>query len=404
MSDLKEIKELVSDVNKTFGELKTELDTTKTRIDALDDLKLDRMVQDMTSKLDTIQTEQRKLEAALNRPQSTEEKSNEFVEKSAKAFDQYLRTGNAGEFKANSEGLEIRAMSTDVNPDGGYLVRPELANFIVDRVFESSPLRQVARVQTIGTKSIEVLIDDDEADASWEGEGAASVSDTDTPELGLKEIVAHKIAADPRITEEQLQDSFLNVEQWLQSKVADKFARTENTAFVSGNGVAKPRGFTTYAAWASPGVYERNKIEQINLGNASDVTANGLISLQNSLKENYQGRAVFGMKRASYGNILKLKGNDQYFFGPQLIKDGQMQLTLLGKPVIFMDDMPAIASSALALVYGDFSVGYTIVDRVGLQVLRDPFTNKGFITYYTRKRVGGDVTNFDAIKIGKIAS
>ena len=110
------------------------------------------------------------------------------------------------------------------------------------------------------------------------------------------------------------------------------------------------------------------------------------------------------MKRTTFGAALQLKGSDNYFFSPVLLANGQATIQLLGKPVVFMDDMPAVAASALSVVYADFSMAYTIVDRVGLQVLRDPFTNKGFITYYTTQRVGGDVTSFDAIKIGKVAA
>ena len=206
------------------------------------------------------------------------------------------------------------------------------------------------------------------------------------------------------MTTEMIEDAYLDVEGWLARKVADKFARTQNSTFVTGNGVGQPRGFLTYAAWASEGVYERDKIEQVNMGSAAALNADGLIKLQNSLKEGYQGNAVFGMKRTTFGAALQLKGSDNYFFSPVLLANGQASIQLLGRPVVFMDDMPAIAANALSVVYADFSMAYTILDRVGLQVLRDPFTNKGFVTYYTTQRVGGDVTSFDAIKIGKVAS
>jgi|AKVG01.1.fsa_nt_gi HK97 family phage major capsid protein len=394
---LNEIKSLVEGVNSSFADLRTEQENLKGRLDSLDDLKLDRMTDDITKKLEQVQEKQAKLEAASNRP------GVESSEKSAESkaqFDKWLRDHKGGKSELD---IQTKAMSTDVNPDGGYLVRPEFADFVVDRVFETSPLRQVARVIQIGTKSIEVLVDDDEAAARWISEGASG-GETDTPEIGLKEITAHKQEADPRLTTEQIEDSVLDVEQWIQDKVSSKFARGENTSFVTGNGVGKPRGFMTYDAWAAAGTYERNKIEQVNSGSASALTADGLIDLQNALKEPYQPNAVFGMNRTTFGAALKLKGNDNYFFSPTLLKDGSQGMTLLGKRVIFMDDVAEIGSNTLSIVYADFSTAYTIVDRVGLQVLRDPYTNKGFVTYYTYKRVGGDVTNFDGIKIQKIAS
>jgi len=393
-----EIKKLVEEINTNFGTLRSEQDAIKGKVDALDEKKLDTIAKTITDQMAEVQAKQAKLEAAMQRPNSEAKANGEFEAEQKAKFDTFLR-----DIKAGKGEVEIKAMSTDVNPDGGYLVRPEFANFIIDRVFETSPLRQLANVVTISSKSLEVLIDTDEADSGWVQEGG-TISDTGTPELGLKEIVAHKQYANPKITEEMLQDSSIDIEAWLRGKVADKIARTENTAFVSGNGVGKPRGFLNYSAWSAAGVYEDNKIEQVNLGGASDVTADGLIVLQNALKQAYQARATWAMERSAFANVLKLKGADNYFFSQTLLKDGQLTPMLLGKSVTFMDDMPTIASNALAIAYADFNKAYTIVDRIGLSVLRDPYSTKGFVEFYTTKRTGGDVTSYDAIKLGKISS
>lgn len=408
MSDLAEIKGLVEKINPTLVELRSEVDAIKSAQpkDVVTEEKHQRMADDITAKMEELQSKQAKLEAAMKRPEGGDGKAMdaEMEAKHRAAFKQYMVNGTLPDgFKAGSEGVEIKAMSTDVNPDGGYLVRSELSQIVIDRVFETSPLRQVANVERTGSKSIDVLIDDDEAGARWVGEGASG-GQTDTPQLGQKVIAAHKIEADPRMTTEMIEDSYLDVEAWLARKVSDKFARTQNTAFVNGTGVGQPCGFLTYAAQATSGTYERGKINQVNMGSAAALNADGLISVQNSLKEAYQGGAVWGMKRATFGAALQLKGADNYFFSPVLMRDGQATIQLLGKSVIFMDDMPAVAANALSVVYADFSVAYTIVDRVGLQVLRDPYTNKGFVTYYTTQRVGGDVSNFDAITIGKVAA
>jgi HK97 family phage major capsid protein len=407
MSDLQEIKGLVEKINPTLVELRSEIDAMKASApkDVVTEEKHQRMADDITAKMADMQAKQAKLEAALNRPDGGEGKGMD-VEMEAKhrdLFRDYMAYGKTDGLKETREGIEIKAMSTDVNPDGGYLVRPELSSTIVSRIFETSPLRQVANVERTGSKSIDILIDDNEAGARWVGEGASG-GQTDTPQIGQKVIAAHKIEADPRMTTEMIEDAYLNVEAWLAGKVADKFARTQNTAFVNGTGTGQPRGFLTYAAWAAAGVYERDKIEQINMGSAAALNADGLIEVQNALKEGYQAAAVWGMKRTTFGAALQLKGSDNYFFSPVLLANGQASIQLLGKPVVFMDDMPAVAANALSIVYADFRVAYTILDRVGLQVLRDPFTNKGFITYYTTQRVGGDVTNFDGIKIGKVAA
>ena len=407
MSDIQEIKGLVEKINPTLVELRSEIDGLKASQpkDVVTEEKHAKMADDITAKMADLQAKQAKLEAAMNRPGAGDAKGMDadLDAKHGAAFREYMAYGKTDGLKETREGIEIKAMSTDVNPDGGYLVRPELSQTIVSRIFETSPLRQVANVERTGSKSIDILIDDQEAGARWTGEGASG-GQTDTPQLGQKVIAAHKIEADPRMTTEMIEDAYLNVEAWLSGKVADKFARTQNTAFVTGTGVGQPRGFLTYDAWAAAGVYERDKVEQINMGSAAALNADGLIEVQNALKEAYQGSAVWGMKRATFGAALQLKGNDNYFFSPVLLANGQATIQLLGKPVVFMDDMPAVAANALSVVYADFSMAYTIVDRVGLQVLRDPFTNKGFITYYTTQRVGGDVTSFDAIKIGKVAA
>lgn len=408
MSDLAEIKGLVEKINPTLVELRKEVDTLKSR-DLSDVVTVDKhqkMADDITAKMDAMQKAQAKLEAAMNRPEISDGKSlnAEHEQKHRDAFKQYMANGTLPEgFKAGSEGVEIKAMSTDVNPDGGYLVRPELSQTVITRIFETSPLRGVANIERTGSKSIDILIDDQEAAARWVGEGASG-GETDTPELGQKVLPAHKIEADPRLTTEMIEDAYLDVEAWLARKVADKFGRTQNTAFVLGDGVGKPRGFLTYPAQATSGTYERGKINQVNMGAAAALDADGLIEVQNALKEAYQGTAIWGMKRTTFGQALQLKGADNYFFSPVLLRDGQSSIQLLGKPVVFMDDMPAVAANALSIVYADFSAAYTILDRVGLQVLRDPYTNKGFVTYYTTQRVGGDVTSFDAIVIGKVAA
>lgn len=348
------------------------------------------------------------LEAALKRHNPTKEDENkEIVEEHRKKFAEYLRTGDfpEGVKKTLEGGIELRALTTEIDPQGGYLVRPEFADFMVTRVFETSPMRQIANVVQIGTKSLTVLVDDDEAAAQNSGEDSAA-SNTDTPDIGEREIFAYKYDAEPQATVEMLSDAFNNVEQWLQGKAADKIGRLQNTDFFTGNGVNKARGFLTYSNWSAAGVYERDKIEQIALGHASTLTGDGLIDLQNSLKELYQPGAVWLMKRATYGAALKLKAatSGDYLFSPTFLRDGQGRLELLGKPVIFCDDMPAVGANALAVAYGDFKRGYTIVDRVGLSVIRDIYTNKGRVKFYVSKRTGGDVTNFDSIKIGKVAT
>ena len=294
-------------------------------------------------------------------------------------------------------------MSTDSQPDGGYLVMPELSATVVSRVFETSPIRLVANVEQTGAKSRTFLIDDDEGSAEWSGEKAAATEDT--PDVGEKEIVAHNIRAKMNATADVLADAYVDLAGWLVQKGSDKISRTENTAFFTGNGVNKPRGLLTYSAWASAGVYERDKIEQIISGAATALTAEGLIDTQYALKEAYQQNAVWMMKRATFGSVIKLKGADNFYFGPMMLAEGVPTMQLLGKRVIFADDMQALGTGGnLPVAYGDFSRAYTILDRVGLQVLRDPYTAHPYTIFHLTRRTGGDVTSFDAVKITRLAA
>lgn len=392
---LSEIKGLVEKVNETLVPLRNEVDALKKR-DVIDEDRLSKMAEDVTAKMQSVMDAQAKEIAALKAGALGGKTSGKDEAEAKSKFDAFMRKeGEKGQ-------IEIRAMATTDGPDGGFLVMPEFSATIMSRVFETSPLRLIANIEQTGGKSRTFLIDDDEGSADWTGEKTAATEDT--PDVGEKEIVVHNVRAKMNATADILADAYVDLASWLTGKGADKIARAENTAFVTGNGVAKPRGFTTYAAWASAGVYERDKIERIKTGAATAVAADGLINLQYALKEAYQANAVFGMKRATFGSVLKLKGSDQFYFGPMLLKDGVAQITLLGKPVVFMDDMPAEGAGNLAVVYGDFGRAYTIVDRVGLQVLRDPYSAHPYTIFHLTKRTGGDVTNFDAIKLQNCAA
>lgn len=408
-----ELKKQIEQVNKLVENLKSTKNTedmgdplVEKKFDAMADQlgQIGEQMQKDSAEKKSMQERMDSMEATLSRKGVEGSDAKDKIQETKAAFNTFLRTGDLPEgMKLDKKGgIEIRAMSTDIDPQGGYWVMPELASFIATRAFETSPIRQLARVVNGSSKSLTIDLDDDEAAANWTAEGSAS-SDTDTPDLGELEIFAHKIDAEPSATHEMLADAYRDVEAFLRSKVADKFSRTENTAFVTGNGVGKPHGFMTLANWTTAGTYQRDAIEQIASGATATLTGDGLIDLQTSLKETYQFNAAFLMKRATYGAVLKLKGADSYFFDQNLLRDGQMNLQLLGKKVLFADDVAAVGADNLAIAYGDFSQGYTIYDRVGLQVIRDIYTDKSKVKFYTSKRVGGDVTNFDSIKIQKVA-
>ncbi len=338
-----------------------------------------------------------RVETAMLRPGAGIEgyKSTEpFAQEHKEAFCHYLRKG----VEMNLAHLEQKALSVGSDPDGGYLVTAPISDRVIRTIFETSPMRQIASIATISSDSLELIEDYDEAGAGWVSETAAR-SDTDTPQLGKKSIPVHELYAQPKATQKLIDDSSVDVEAWLADKLADIFGRMENASFISGNGSGKPKGILTYAAGTSWG-----QIEQIESGTNGVITADGLVMLYYSLKESYATHAHFLMNRASVQavRLIKEATTDQYLWQPGLALGAPD--TLLGVPVIQAADMPAPATDSLSVAFGDFSQAYQIVDRTGIRVLRDPFTDKPFVKFYTTKRVGGDVTNFDAIKLLKLAA
>jgi HK97 family phage major capsid protein len=201
----------------------------------------------------------------------------------------------------------------------------------------------------------------------------------------------------PKASQKLLDDANLNVEAWLSEHISAKFGRDEATAFITGNGVNKPMGIMSYASGTSFG-----QVEQINSGSSGAFTADGLIDLVYGLKEPYKANAVFLMARSSVKLVRKLKDSqNQYLWAPGL--NGNSQSQLLGFPIYEAADVAAASASSLSAAFGDFRAAYQIVDRVGIRMLRDPYSSKPHILFYTTRRVGGAVKNFEAFKIHKLA-
>lgn len=323
----------------------------------------------------------------------------ELVEESAAVFVEKIYP----DFPSRKKEILKKELVAGINPQGGYWIRPERSQEMVRRIFETSPIRSVASVGSTVSDVVEMVIDDNEAAS---GGFVAELDDrpeTGTPDIGLLSIPVHEQFAQPVSTQKMIDDAGFDIERWLQVKIADRLSRDENTAFVTGSGSKSPKGFLTFPAWAQADTYERNAIEQINSQSATTFTYNGLIDLWTSLKEFYQANAVFLTKRRSFADLAKLvDGENRPLLNFNLLKDGT-DLTMLGRRIIFADDMPSVTGGALALAYGDFGTGYQIIDRIGFRVIRDEITTKGKVKHYTTKRTAGTVKNFEAIKIQVIS-
>ena len=269
---------------------------------------------------------------------------------------------------------------------------------------------------TIGTDKLVIPLDVEEAaSGGWVGE-KASRADTNTPGVGEQTIEVFEQYAQPKATQRLLDDAEVDIEAWLAGKIADILTRTENTAFVSGNGVNKPKGFLGYASAAvttADASRDWGKLQYIATGaagafaspnaSASRLPADVLIDLIQATKPLYRANGRFAMNRATAGAVRKLKdGDNNYLWQPSIVAGQPDQL--LGYPVSELEDMPDIASNTFSIAFGDFRRGYQVIDRQGIRVLRDPYTEKPFVKFYTTKRVGGDVTDFDAIKLLKFGT
>jgi len=311
------------------------------------------------------------------------------------AMDKLMRSNFSENFLSEAER---KTLSSGLDSSGGYLVEPDMSGRFVKKVFETSAVRAYAAIQTISTNAFEGYYDNDEVGFGWVSEMEARPA-TGTPSLGKWSIPVHEMYAMPEASQTILDDAMISLESWLDGKIADKFSRAENAAFVAGNGVNKPRGFLDYPS----GTDLTDSIEQVDTGanGAFAAAPNGgdvLITALYSLKAQYRANASWFMNRTTSALTRKLKDSDGAYIWAPGIAAGQ-PASLLGTPIAPFEDMPNVATGSLSIAVGDMREAYQIVDRLGIRMLRDPFSAKPKIQFYATKRTGGDMINGEALKI-----
>ena len=401
---------ILNELKQTFETFKAErekevADLKKGMADVVQTEKVDRINAEITklqSSLDDVNATLAALKvgaAGDDNPLSAERRDY------ARAFDRFFRRG----VDAGLSDLAVKAaMSTDSDPDGGYVV-PDQMEGTIDRVLGTvSAMRSIARVISISAGTYKKLINKGGAEGGWVGE-REDRPQTAGPTLSELAFPAMEIYANPAATQTLLDDATVDIAAWLADEVSIVFAEKEGVAFVTGDGVNKPRGLLSYDAVANAS-YEWGKIGYVASGVAAALTdgthngADALIDLVYGLKQGYRQNARFLLNRSTQAAIRKLKSKTEelYLWQPP-IAAGQ-PATLLGYPVTDDDNMHDIGAGKFPIAFGDFQRGYLIVDRVGVRVLRDPYTAKPFVLFYTTKRVGGGVQNFEALKLLKIAT
>lgn len=417
-------EKILSDVRQKQGELETEvkkrgntdplITASIKRMDAaLDDLKadVDRHIKKASrpSLMAPTDTKSLVLEAKANAEVARWIGSDD-IERAGSVRAAYAKAYKAWERRGEDrlQDPERKALAIGTADGGGFWVEPARSDRIIQRVFETSEMRNLADGMTIGTTHVILPVDRDDIDAVSVGEQTTRTEGS-TNRIGEVEIRVHEMNVQTRITQNMLDDAVIDIEQWNDSKVSARMARKENTWFVTGDGVKQARGFATYAtSTALDDARAYGTLQHIATGVsggfASSNPADHLLDLIYAFKSPYRANLQWALNRVTLGTIRKFKdGQGNYIAGPRLDKEKGIIEMLWEYPTNEFADMPVPAANALAVALGDFKQGYMIVDRQGLRQLRDPYTRKGSVIYDTTKRVGGDVIDFDAIKFLKLA-
>ncbi|GLK47297.1 phage capsid protein [Brevundimonas intermedia] len=314
------------------------------------------------------------------------------------AWDGYLKTGQSG-------ALEVKAGLSGGATSGGYVVPYETERAIERRLMAASPMREIATVRTVAAGVFRKPVSTAGVACGWVAETAAR-PETDPATLALLEFPSADLYANPAATQALLDDAMVDLDEWLAAEVEDAFAAQETQAFVNGDGVNKPKGFLTYPtvadagqAWGQIGYVASGATG----GFAPTSPADRLIDLIYAPKAQYRPNGRFVMNRKTVSAVRKFKDADGNYIWQPATRLGETA-SLLGYPVTEIETMPDVAANSLSIAFGDFQRGYLIVDRAGVRVLRDPYSAKPYVLFYTTKRVGGGVQNFDAVKVMKFSA
>ena len=389
----KDIEDVAEALGKKFDEFKK---TNDKRIDGLEEEKgkLSGQVDTLNEKLSELDELKSSLEKeliALKRPDGTGTKA---ASEHKTAFMQFVRKG----VEAGLGDLQAKALQIGVESDGGFAVPEELDRSIIELLRDTSPMRQVCNQITVGTPDYKRLVNLGGNGAGWVGETAARPA-TNTPTLGNISAFMGEIYANPQATQTSLDDMFFDAEGWLSSEVGRDFSEKEGNAFLLGDGINKPKGLLAYPLLTTADdVRAFGSLQKLITGTAGTVTGDNLIDLIHALKAGYRANGTWMMGNLTVAYVRKLKDSEgNYLWRPGL--EAGAPSVLLGYGITENEDMPDVAADANAIAFGDFKRAYTVVDRIGTRVLRDPYTNKPYVGFYTTKRVGGMLVDSQAVKI-----
>ena len=388
-----DVKALVASLNQAFADFKAEHEkqlgeVKKGTADAIQALKVDKINADVARLQTAVDEANIALTARGNVGGATGPKDPEY----SAAFDTFARKGTVQ-----------ASLSKGSDPDGGYTAPTEWDRTITDKLKIISPMRQICRVQTVSVGAFSKLFNKRGTASGWVGE-TDTRSTTAASQLGSLTYSACELYANPNATQTLLDDSLIDIASWIADEVRTEFAYQEGAAFVAGDAATKPKGLLTYATGGSnAAAHPFGAIGGVISGAAAAITADAVLNLVYALPSAFVANATFICNRKTLGALRLLKDSQNRYLWQPSYAAGTPS-TLAGFPVVEVNDMPDVAASSLSLAFGDFQQGYLIVDRAGIRVLRDPFTNKPYVSFYTTKRVGGGVLNPEAIKVMKTSA
>lgn len=415
MADIDEIKGLIEAGNKTIEAIRTDVDAVKSE-DALAKEKLAKMETDLAGTLAAKQAEELRAKAMQERMDDFEAKLNrpgvglgsDARDEYKSAFLAFVRSPD--DQRAQQEAYELSKKATDVQTataaSGGYALPEMIATEIAKQIQDISPIRQIARVVTVGTPDYKELVNLNGFGIEWVGETTAR-SQTDTPDLGEVAPTFGEIAAKPEATRHSLEDLFFDVEAWLRDSAVEQFAIAEGAAFVSGNGTLKPTGFLDGTPVVTADDTRAFGVLQfIATGQAAALSSNPfdeLYDIKYTLKAGYRAGARWVMNSLTMAAHAKIRdGDGRYILTPAITAESSDMM--LGSGVTIAEDMPDIGAGAFPIAYGDFNRGYLIADRTGMGLIRDNVTKPGYVKYIMFRRVGGILKDTNAIKLLKISA
>ncbi|MBB5987299.1 phage major capsid protein [Sphingobium lignivorans] len=376
--------------------LEVKADALEESFDAV--LQADR-IAGIEARMDALDDAVRTQATRAARPPLDGAKGSETDPARAAFTERYLRRGIEA-------GVELKSFSGASGGSGGYAVPREIDEMIEATLKSISPIRAIANVVRTGSAGYRKLVTTGGVVSGWASETGAR-AETATPTFEEIAPPSGELFANPSASQAMLDDAQFDVEGWLAQEIAQEFARAEGAAFVGGDGTNKPKGFLTYATAAqADGARAFGTLQYVPSGAAGGFPASNpqdrLIDLVQSLRAPYRQGAAFVMNSATLARIRKFKTSDGAFLWQPGLAAGQ-PATLLGYPVIEAEDMPDLAANSLSIAFGNFTHGYVIAERAETSILRDPFTNKPFVHFYAVKRIGGAVSNSEAIKLMKFA-